>query len=52
MVMQVMHDPQGVDHKANSMYQQVHDTFVRRATRREFPVVKFIVYLQFSIVVA
>ena len=52
MVMQVMHDPQGIDHKANPMYKQVLDTFLRRATRREFPVVKYIVYLQFSIVVA
>lgn len=51
MVMQTMHDP-GVDHKANPLHKQVLDTFVRRASRREFPVVKYIVYLQFSIVVA
>ena len=36
----------------NSLHKQVLDTFVRRATRREFPVIKYIVYLQFSAVVA
>jgi hypothetical protein len=36
----------------NPLHKQVLDTFVRRATRREFPVIKYIVYLQFSAVVA
>ncbi len=52
MVMHVMQTEDFNNFINNPLHQQVLDTFVRRATRREFPVIKYIVYLQFSAVVA